>query len=238
MMVSLEELKPFAQGGNRLCFVHPHDSTRCIKVRRPDFTLVDRRREKDFPKNLRPLSTFDDNREEYLVMLALEKYCGPTIYHCISRCYGFENTDMGKGLCSELIRSGDGRISITLKQYLWDYGLTVPIEKSIADFIDLWSSILIPSRDLLLHNIVVQMSDNRIKRLVVIDGLGAAGVIPFHMMPLRIRERKVWKKIVNLKERIHIFLKQRESGNFPGQHGLLFHDGVTGESVVSDNDEK
>ncbi|MEE4252626.1 MAG: hypothetical protein V2I50_01140, partial [Desulfuromusa sp.] len=60
-MIQLQTIEPFARGGNRLCFVHPEDSRLCIKVRRPDFTLEDRRRKKGFPKNLRPLSSFDDN---------------------------------------------------------------------------------------------------------------------------------------------------------------------------------
>ena len=59
MTLVLTDHNPFAQGGNRLCFVHPEDSLRCIKVRRPDFTLEDRRREKGFPKNLKPLSSFE-----------------------------------------------------------------------------------------------------------------------------------------------------------------------------------
>ncbi len=114
-MLLLKDLKPFAQGGNRLCFVHPENPELCIKVRRPDFTLADRRRKKGFPKNLRPLKSFDDNREEFLVMNKLERFSGLEVFDHISRCFGFVDTDMGKGLVSELIRDENRSISETLK---------------------------------------------------------------------------------------------------------------------------
>ena len=31
-MINLDGLQPFAQGGNRRCFVHPNNSYRCLKV--------------------------------------------------------------------------------------------------------------------------------------------------------------------------------------------------------------
>ena len=138
MTLVLTGQEPFARGGNRLCFVHPEDDLRCIKVRRPDFTLEDRRREKGFPKNLKPLASFDDNREEYLVMKQLRRTYGEPIFRHISRCFGFVDTDLGKGLVSELIRDHDGAISQTLKKYLWDHGLTEACQVAINDLCRFW----------------------------------------------------------------------------------------------------
>lgn len=231
-MIQLQEIEPFARGGNRLCFVHPEDSSLCIKVRRPDFTLEDRRRKKGFPKNLRPLSSFDDNLEEFREMEKLSRYCGERAFRHISRCHGFIDTDLGKGLISELVRNFDGRIAITLKQYLWENGLTDQVMSVIEDFIVSWIAELIPSRDLLLHNIVVQLAGNGAVRLVVIDGLGAAGIIPFQLMPRWYRTRRVVKKIDNFRQRIEDILQQRGSSAFPGSHGLLFHDGLNREATI------
>ena len=227
MTLRISHLKPFAQGGNRLCFIHPDDPQKCIKVRRPDFTLVDLRRKKGFPKNLRPLSSFDDNLEEYQVMTRLHQRYGQSLYQHVSQCYGFIETDMGKGLVSELIRDDDLRISHSLKQFLWDHGYTNACREAIVEFEAYWQSQAIPSRDLLLHNIVVQtQSQTIIKRLVVIDGLGNPNVVPDWVMPYAVRARRAQRKIKNLHQRIDDLLGLRGQDQFPGYHGQLLHDGI------------
>lgn len=223
-MISLSKRQPFARGGNRLCFVHPDDNDRCIKVRRPDFSLEDRRRKKGFPKNLKPLSSFDDNREEWSVMQTLHHHLGDKVYQCVSRCFGFLDTDMGKGLSSELIRNGDGAIAQTLKKELWDTGFTPELRAAVENFVAHWRHIGVPSRDLLLHNLVVQRQGDVIRRIVVIDGLGSSGLIPFFWLPVKIRQRKIARKVDNLYQRIDKLLGQRGQKDFPGYHGLLFHD--------------
>ena len=231
MTLNLSELKPFARGGNRLCFVHPDDTERCIKVRRPDFTLEDLRRKKGFPKNLKPLSSFDDNAEENRVMSSLLKRLGEPMHQFISRCYGFEDTDMGKGLVSELIRDESGSVSHTLKQYIWDHGYTYECQRAVNAFIEGWNDLGIPSRDLLVHNIVVQKRlDDTIIRLVVIDGLGSSSLFPDFMFPKSHFIKKARRKTENLRVRIENLLQARAKGEFPGTHGLLMHDGVSSEN--------
>lgn len=239
MTLRLSNQKPFAQGGNRLCFVHPEHPDRCIKVRRPDFSLADRRRKKGFPKNLKPLSSFDDNREEFRIMSRFEQYYGDRIFHHVSRCYGFTDTDLGAGLVSELIRDANGAISETLKKYLWDHGLTDDCQAAITTLCEFWQREAVPSRDLLLHNIVVQKGpEGQILRLVVIDGLGSAGLIPFRWLPGSVQHRKAGRKVSNLHERIRDLLNQRGQGEFPGYHGLLLHDGrAQGEDLSPENQE-
>lgn len=223
MSLTLLSESPFAQGGNRLCFVHPDDKCRCVKVRRPDFSLADRRRKKGFPKNLKPLSSFDDNVEEWQTLQAFQRHMDSAVFDRVSHCYGFVDTDMGKGLVSELIRDENGAISETLKKYLWDKGFDADCERAVADFSRQWIAMAVPSRDLLLHNIVVQIQAGRIARLVVIDGLGSAGMIPFHWLPARLRTQKAERKVANLYQRINTLLGQRGQDAFPGYHGLLLH---------------
>ncbi len=225
-MLSLKSLAPFARGGNRLCYIHPLHADRCVKVRRPDFSLEERRRRKGFPKNLRPLSSFDDSLEELHVMQSMDRMFGDTLYRHVSRCYGFENTDMDKGLVSDLICDADGRISQTLKKLIWDEGVTPEIERAVQQFADFWIGHGVPSRDLLLHNIVAQRNaEGGIERLVVIDGLGSASFVPMQWQPFAMRVASAKRKIINMQERMQQLLKQRGAEKFPGYHGLLLHDG-------------
>ena len=223
----LKDREPFGKGGNRLCFVHPNDPEKCIKVRRPDFSLEQRRKKKGFPKNLRPLSSFDDNLEEHRTMHALNERFGEVLYEHVSRCYGFESTDMGAGLCSELIRDADGLISITLKQYLWDWGLTDEIDAAIG-VLERWlCSYGVPTRDLLLHNLVVQQNaDRSVWRIVIIDGVGSSSFLPLALMPKAMCVAKARRKALNLHERVRELLGQRGADEFPGYHGQLFHRGA------------
>lgn len=236
MSIRLNDFSPFARGGNRLCFVHPDHHDRCIKVRRPDFSLADLRRSKGFPKNLRPLSSFDDNQEEFDVMEAIDKRLGNAAYAVVSRCYGFEPTDLGRGLTSELIRDADGRISRTLKQHIWDAGLHQNLQAAIERFADQWVLLGIPSRDLLVHNIVVQCgAGDAIDRLVVIDGLGSASAWPEKWRSNTMRRARSKRKIDNLYRRITTLLTARTNNTFPGTHGLLIHDGTNTEAPHAPN---
>jgi PhoP regulatory network protein YrbL len=228
-MLLLSRLAPFAQGGNRLCFVHPDDPLRCVKVRRPDFPLAALRKKKKFPKNLKPLSSFDDNLEEHRVMRMLDKHVGPALYQHLSHCYGFEETDLGRGLASELIRDASGRISYSLKQYLWEFGPTDSFEKALGEFCAFWTRHAIPSRDLLLHNIVAQRDANgEVSRLVVIDGLGSPGFWPYRWLPGSARRARAARKTVDLRARMRRYLDEIHSGKIPGKLGRLLHDGTGG----------
>ncbi|WP_321372052.1 YrbL family protein [uncultured Desulfuromusa sp.] len=233
-MILLQQIKPFAQGGNRLCFVHPEDANLCIKVRRPDFTLEDLRRKKGFPKNLRRLSAFDDNLEEYQVIHSLEKVCGDTIYRHIYRCYEFVETDFGPGLVTELIRDADGRVSVSLKQYLWAEGYHSACQQAVGELTHFWLAQAVPSRELLTHNIVVQLDDiGNIVRLVVVDGLGASTLIPFKWLPRMLQKRKIQAKIKRLNDRISDFLDHCAEGREPSRVGMLMHRDETAKEFIS-----
>jgi hypothetical protein len=210
--------------------VHPDFPDRVIKVRRPDFSLEKRRQRKGFPKNLRPLSSFDDNLQEYREISALHRLYGEPLYQHVSRCYGFIATDMGRGLVSELIRDASGKISHTLKQYIWDQGFDDNAQRAIAEFATHWEALAAPSRDLLLHNLVAQRDESgTITRLVIIDGIGNPSWIPLWLWPRAVRVSKARRKLANLRERIDTLVGQRGQVQFPGYHGRLFHDGTSSQ---------
>ena len=235
MTLQLKKVKPFARGGNRLCFVHPDDPARCIKVRRPDFTLADCRRKKGFPRNLRPLSSFDDNREEYLIIQQLRQSIGDSVFDHIYRCFGFVETDLGVGLETELVRDGDGLISLSLKQYLWDIGYTEACRQAISDLTTFWREQRVPSRDLLTHNIVVQRDvQGEISRLIVIDGLGDPTLIPFRWLPPQYQERRIETRLQRFELRLAEFVANCAVGKQPSRVGVLLHrDACAAESIYS-----
>lgn len=226
MKLYLSDKAPFARGGNRLCFVHPEAPERCVKVRRPDFTLADLRRSKRFPKNLRPLSAFDDNAEEDRVLRLFEKRFGDPVFSHVSRGFGFVETDFGRGLVSELIRDEDGRISRSLKQYIWENGYADDCRAAAEALCRCWEELGVPSRDLLVHNIVVQRNkEGRVRRLVVIDGLGSSDFIPFALLPSFMKRAKARRKTANFHQRIEKTIEASKTGDFPGMLGRLLHEG-------------
>ncbi|TVP52942.1 MAG: hypothetical protein EA349_14860 [Halomonadaceae bacterium] len=218
---------PFAQGGHRLCFVDPRDSNRCIKVRRPDYPLSALRRDKGFPKNLRPLSSFDDNAEEFRVLQQFQRRLGDSVFQHVSRCHGFVDTDLGPGLMSELIRNPDGLIAPSLKLRLWHSGLTPDLEVAINALSHCWRELLVPSRELLLHNIVVQTDpQDQVVRLVVVDGLGSPLALPFHWLPRPRRVARIERLLHRFRQRLQQLDALRTAGgDFPGLRGHLLHYG-------------
>lgn len=216
----------FTQGGNRLCFSHPTEPNRCIKIIRPDRTPAIRRKGKSFPKNLRSLRSFDENWNEFNEVKCIDHHIGAAAFTLIPRCYGIISTNLGAGLCSDMIVDDDGKIAISLKQYLWVNGFNDALEKVLESFTQKWVSLGMPSRDLLLHNIVVQQGLTREqtpypKRLVVIDGLGWSGLPLLYYFIKPLAKRKAQRKIKRLQQAIKQLLYNKEAQADWGYHGWM-----------------
>lgn len=226
-MIRLQGEEPFARGGNRLCFVHPQLPDRVIKVRRPQWTLEDLRRKKGFPRNLRPLSSFDESRTEFRLMQHLDARIGERLYRVVSRNHGFVETDMGRGLCSELIRNADGRVARSLMQYIWENGITPTLADVLARFEADWIPLPIPTRDMLLHNVVAPCDEQgKIVRLVVIDGLGSSGLFPYAWLPAALKRRRARRKFERFKGLMRELEETRKTGVMTHTFWQLRHDGL------------
>lgn len=211
----------FARGGNRLCYVHPNNSDQCIKVLRPDRAPELKRQFSGFPRKLKPLKYFDDNLQERAVYQQIDRSIGELAYQLIPRCFGFADTNFGPGLISEIICDTDGLISLSLKQTLWQQGMTSEISQLIADFCAQWSRLGMPSRNLLLHNIVVQRGAGKCSRLVVIDGLGWSNIIPLGYWVPAIARKQARRKAGRLMAAAHQLLENKRNGVDWGYHGWL-----------------
>ncbi len=221
ILVLGEEDRAFARGGNRLCFVDPRDNNRCIKVPRNDRTASIKRAEKGLLAKLKPLSRFDDNHEEFSVFERIARQIGDAAFDFLPRCYGFVDTEYGPGLCSELIRDVDGQISMSLKQYLWQRGYTEELKATVSRFQQHWADLGMPSRNLLLHNIVVQQNEGGIRRLVVIDGLGWPDMVPLAYYFTVMAQRKAARKAERLNRAIERLLNTKAANGEWGHHGWL-----------------
>lgn len=211
----------FARGGNRLCFVHPQHADQCVKVLRPDRSPEIKRQERSFPRNLKPLRFFDDNYQEFKVYQLIEKHIGDAAYQLIPRCFGQIPTNWGPGLVSEIIKDEDGLVSLSLKQYLWLHGKTDEITRAIQAFIDEWSRLGMPSRNLLLHNMVVQNNATGVRRIVVIDGLGWPDVLPLAYFVTSIAQKKARRKAQRLWSTVDELLHKKAVGGDWGYHGWM-----------------
>ena len=215
-----DESDAFTRGGNRLCFIDPRDSNRCIKVLRPDRSPEIRRRQKGFPKNLRSLRSFDENIEEFSVWQSIERLVGEPAFTVISRCYGFVETNYGPGLVMALIKDSDGKISKTLKQVIWENGLTKELKNTIDNFAARWIELCMPSKKLLLHNMLLQSLETE-NRIYVIDGLGWSSLFPMDKFNRRLAQMRAKKKVKELEFTIEELLRKKEQGINFGYHGWM-----------------
>ncbi|MFV0478672.1 MAG: YrbL family protein [Parahaliea sp.] len=216
-----DESNAFARGGNRLCFVDPDNHHRCIKVLRIDRSPEIKRRSAPWIKRFKPLSSFNDNLQEARVFRRIGQQIGAPAFELIPHLHGFVSTNFGEGLCCDLICDDDERISLSLKQYLWQCGRDTAIETALAAFGRQWQQLAMPSRRLLLHNIVVQCQQGQANRLYVIDGLGWPDLLPLANILPALGRHRAGQRLQDLDRAIDTLLtRQAQDGDF-GIHGWL-----------------
>ena len=226
-MISLSDLQPFAIGGRRECFVHPLDRTRCVKIHRPEFLPSILKKNAPWWRSIRKSErSFDENFSDWSVMQSLEARKDPTVWEHIPRCYGWEETDRGKGLVIELLRDADGLISLSLLHWIWENGSGEKLDRAIAAFTAFWETHTIPSRSLGLHNISMQELADGNSRMVLIDGLGSTNFSTTNPFPFDHWTRyfaicSSCRKVRRMKREINELLKKRETGSSPSKRGVL-----------------
>ena len=220
-LIRLGDADPFARGGNRVCYVHPQNPDVCIKLPRNDVDLSVKRSRKGLKGRLKPASSFDDNRLEARTLTELHDRIGDSLREFVPRFLGWVETDLGAGVAVDLIRDADGAIALPLKQYVWERGFDADLRAALAEFSAYWIRERVPSRELLLHNVVVRRLPSDALRLVVIDGLGNADLLPLSRWSPRLARRKSGRKTERLRGRIERLVRTRAEGGDPGEHGFL-----------------
>lgn len=219
--LALSQLTPFAKGGQRACYLDPNDRDKVLKVPLPEKSPQERRDALSFPKNLRPLHYFDDNEEEYRNLKWIERKWGQV--PLIPKLYGKVPTDLGTAISTELFRDANGQISKTLEYYLWQDKCPQIWLNALDQFTEEWLRYSIPTRSLMLYNLVVVKTEDNLS-IKLIDDFGLPELIPFVKFSPRLRRAKVSRRVEALSqkvERLFACKEERPGHNQKYRNSLL-----------------
>lgn len=167
-VIDLSAAQVLGTGHERVCYLHPQDPTRVIKVLRQG------------------QPSRGQNRIDHYYLASLEARGVPATH--VPRQYGMVETSLGAGLVLDCIRDRDGSVARTLSDHLE----TGSISRAEADALlaELYQHLLIHGIvmvDIGLVNIACRHAGER-WQAVVIDGLGGR-----HFdLRLRLRARFPW----------------------------------------------
>lgn len=220
-MLSLNEQKPFAVGGRRACYVHPHHRNRCIKIlladKRPDHL----RDAAAWWKRIHRNEYYDENIQDLRIDRYLRSRHGDAIYQHLPRVFGMVQTDLGDGLEVELIRDSDGKISLSGKGYVIEQGLPRALLESVDALKVFLIKHRIQFRDPFPHNLSVQVGKNNDLRPFIVDGLARKSWPPFDRLPRSVSEPRIRKKMQRLVQGLKRTEENRKAKVTPKQKGLL-----------------
>ena len=210
-MIDLSNVTPFAEGGNRKCFVHPNNKDRCLKVVHPG--LVEKiKKNKPWYKKLRSNDSFDDNlREQAAYNQKALRDENQDLWMHLAKWHGMKETNIGMASETELIRNGE-EIAETLESYLFREGLTDEISEAIENFHIWLRAHLIFTKNLIPHNLVLYKNDNKLI-IKIIDGLGSQAFLPLPNYSNYFAKRYIERRIELMWSRIHWDLSGRK-GNW------------------------
>ncbi|MCG6889398.1 MAG: hypothetical protein LJE92_07415 [Gammaproteobacteria bacterium] len=143
---------PLGAGQERLCYAHPDDASRVVKIQKTDANKQTRRE---------------------LALYARLKRRGLRNFEHIPRYYGEVETNLGQGFVVDCVADYDGQISRSL---WWYFEQGYPLSEFSSYLEDLRCYLLdnqvFFSVDMGRYNILFQKLSPERARLVVIDGLG------------------------------------------------------------------
>ena len=179
-MISLEEVKPFAEGGNRVCYIHPNNKSMCLKISKPE-VVKKMRSNAPWYKKLRSERSFDDNyREESAYQQRAIKENPQKVWRHLAKWYEFVETSKGLASCTELITNND-KVALNLEEYLFSKGRTSEIDKALKEFEIFLKETKLLTKNIIPHNLAVKENDSELT-LKIIDGLGCMSFIPFQKL--------------------------------------------------------
>ena len=210
-MIDLSGSTPFAEGGNRKCFIHPAQSDRCLKVVHPGL-LEKIIKNKPWYKKLRSKDSFDDNlREQEAYKQKALTANNPEVWKHLAKWYGMVETSLGMASETELIKNNE-KVAETLESYLFANGLTDEIKLAINQFHKWLRENLILTKNLIPHNLVIKKENGEII-IKIIDGLGSQAFIPLPNHSAFFAKRYVERRIELMWSRINWDLSGRK-GNW------------------------
>ena len=207
-MISLEEVKPFAEGGNRVCYIHPDNKNLCLKISKSE-VVKKMRSNAPWYKKLRSEKSFDDNyREERAYQQRAIKKNPQKIWKHLAKWYEFVETSKGLASCTELITNND-KIALNLEEYLFSKGRTKEIDKALKEFEIFLKETKLLTKNIIPHNLAVKEDDYGLT-LKIIDGLGSMSFIPLPEISNALANRYIKRRIELMYLRIEWDLSGRK----------------------------
>ncbi len=207
-MINLKGVMPFAEGGNRICYIHPDDRNICLKISKPE---VIKKMYQNAPwyKKLRSEKSFDDNfREEKAYQQKAIKENQQTIWKHLAKWYEFVETSEGLASCSELITNND-KVALNLEEYLFRKGRTLEIDEALKEFEMFLKETKLLTKNIIPHNLAVKENDSGLT-LKIIDGLGCMSFIPLPKISNAFADRYIKRRIELMYSRIEWDLSGRK----------------------------
>ena len=207
-MINLEEVKPFAEGGNRVCYIHPDNKSLCLKISKSE-VVKKMRSNAPWYKKLRSERSFDDNyREERAYQQRAIKENPQKIWKHLAKWYEFVETSKGLASCTELITNND-KVAFNLEEYLFNKGRTTEIDEALKEFEIFLKETKLLTKNIIPHNLAVKEDDYGLT-LKIIDGLGCMSFIPLPEISNAFANRYIKRRIELMYSRIEWDLSGRK----------------------------
>ena len=207
-MINLEEVKPFAEGGNRVCYIHPDNKSLCLKISKSE-VVKKMRSNAPWYKKLRSERSFDDNyREERAYQQRAIKENPQKIWKHLAKWYEFVETSKGLASCTELITNND-KVAFNLEEYLFNKGRTTEIDEALKEFEIFLKETKLLTKNIIPHNLAVKEEDYGLT-LKIIDGLGCMSFIPLPEISNAFANRYIKRRIELMYSRIEWDLSGRK----------------------------
>jgi len=210
-MISLSGQKPFARGGRRECYQHPDDDSLCIKVCRSDKSPVSLRQADPWYKRLRSPDYYDENVKDLKLLTLLYQRIDPVFRIHLPELNNIQETDLGPGLITELVRNSNGSISSSAKQFIHEHGITPQLEEALDKLQKFIISQHIYLRDPFAHNLTAQELSSGKIHLKIIDGLGITKLQSFPWVFPKKQKKHFNKKFQRLLKDIKLTHQNRQN---------------------------
>ena len=220
-MIELKNETAFAHGSHRAVYRHPSNPQRCLKAMTEDFKENSRWKNSSFiSKLVRPRRYFQDNDAELHFNDEVKKRIGSKISAFIAEAHGYVDTDLGPVLEVDLITDHDGKISMSLKEYLFNKGMTPECQKALDLF---WNTLdetwtFVRGRP---DNLSVSQDAVGNCHIYAIDGYAFGQFIPLAKWFRKQQKRLHHKRIQEQKRLIAEILEIKEQGGTLTGNGLI-----------------